>query len=467
VVDTEMMHNIFETDWKEASELIGSGFVFHFLLFAILPVAIISFVKIRFLPFRKMLWRNGLISAACLLVFVAILLPNFSGYASAVRNNRDLMASFNPAAPIDAFVKYVGDITRGPGAELASIGMDARQGPMISAAGKKQLVVFVLGETARARSFSLNGYARETNPQLARRDVISFQNVSSCGTATATSVPCMFSPFGRADYSHAKASTTENLVDVLDHAGVELAWWDNNTGSKGVADRIPYQSLRKNKDPAFCNGKTCFDDILLDRLKDHLPSVKENAFLVLHQLGSHGPSYYQRYPEAFRLFTPECATAELAKCSRDEIVNTYDNTIAYTDKMLADLIDYLKTREDEFDTALVYMSDHGESTGEFGLYLHGMPYMIAPKSQTEVPFILWISDGFGKSMSLDTDCLRANADMPYSHDNLFHSMLGLMNIETAVYQAGLDVFAGCRGVTHTSASKPAHDSIRGVEQALR
>jgi lipid A ethanolaminephosphotransferase len=277
----------------------------------------------------------------------------------------------------------------------------------------------------------------------------------------------MFSPFGRADYSHAKAGSTENLVDVLKHGGIELAWWDNNTGSKGVADRIPYQSLRKSRDPDFCNGKTCFDDILLDKLKSHLPSVGDNAFLVLHQLGSHGPSYYQRYPDAFRLFTPECATAELSDCSREEIVNAYDNTIAYTDRMLAELIDYLKTRADEFDTALVYMSDHGESTGEYGLYLHGMPYMIAPQTQTGVPFILWISEGFRKSMALNTDCLRAHAETPYSHDNLFHSMLGLMNIETEAYRAGLDIFAGCREATRISASKTADDPIIGAGQAFR
>jgi lipid A ethanolaminephosphotransferase len=467
VIDADMMHNLFQTDWREASDLLGPGFLFHLAVFAVPPIAFISWVKIRYDRWRTALWQNGLNAAACLLVSAVVLLSNFSGYASAVRNHRDLLASFNPGAPIDAFVKYLAEAAPVQDRILASVGADARLGAMISAKRKKTLVVFVLGETARGQSFSLNGYGRPTNPQLAKHDVISFRNVSSCGTATEISVPCMFSPFGRADYSRARASATENLIDVLKHAGMELAWWDNNTGSKGVADRIAYRSLRKSRDERFCKGKTCLDDILLDRLKAHLPAITGNAFLVLHQLGSHGPAYHQRYPDHFGPFEPACSTAELSSCSRDEIVNAYDNTIAYTDRSLGNVIDYLQTLEKEFDTALVYVSDHGESTGEYGLYLHGMPYAIAPKSQTEVPFILWFSDGFRRSMSLDEDCLRAHADRPYSHDNLFHSMLGLMNIETEAYQAELDLFAGCREDVHISARTPARDTVGGFDQAWR
>ena len=240
-----------------------------------------------------------------------------------------------------------------------------------------------------------------------------------------------------------------------------------SNGSKGVADRIAYYSLRKSTDRKFCDGKTCIDDILLDHLKAYMPSVTRNAFLVLHQLGSHGPAYHQRYPDHFGPFEPACATAELGNCSRNEIVNAYDNTIAYTDRSPGELIDYLETLEEEFDTALVYVSDHGESTGEYGLYLHGMPYAIAPKSQTEVPFILWFSDGFRRSMALDANCLRAQGDMPYSHDNLFHSMLSLMNIETDAYRTDLDLFAGCREDAHISAHTPARDPMKDLDQALR
>ena len=164
---------------------------------------------------------------------------------------------------------------------------------------------------------------------------------------------------------------------------------------------------------------------------------------MLHQLGNHGPSYYQRYPTAYEHFVPACENADLAKCTRETITNSYDNAILYTDNVLGQVIDTLE-REHDYATAMVYLSDHGESLGEKGLYLHGIPYAIAPNEQTHVPMIWWLSTSFSQQQGFDTECLRHRANQAASHDNLFHSVLGLLGVVTNVYQQEADISQACR-----------------------
>jgi lipid A ethanolaminephosphotransferase len=179
----------------------------------------------------------------------------------------------------------------------------------------------------------------------------------------------------------------------------------------------------------------------MDRvLQDH----RGNMLVVMHQLGSHGPSYYKRYPPAFRKFLPACESDDLRQCDAKAIVNAYDNTILYTDFFLGKVIDFLAEAQKSHDTALLYMSDHGESLGEGGLYLHGIPYAIAPQAQTHVPFVLWMSPAFRSDVGVDEACMRARAAQPVSHDDLFHTLLGVFDVRTSVYDPKLDIFAGCR-----------------------
>lgn len=254
----------------------------------------------------------------------------------------------------------------------------------------------------------------------------------------------MFSIYTRAEFSVYKANSIENLTDVMRHAGIQIAWWDNNTGSKGIADRISYENLSREKDERFCHDGECNDGILVERLRRHLDEITDDTVLILHQIGSHGPAYFLRYPPEFEKFKPACSTVQFADCTQQEIINAYDNTIVYTDHVLSQIIDLLKSRSDKFATSMLYISDHGESLGESGLYLHGLPYFIAPDTQTKVPFIAWFSDDFVKTMRLDLSCLVAKKEQSYSHDNLFHSILGIMDIKTAVYRQNLDIFASCQ-----------------------
>ena len=311
------------------------------------------------------------------------------------------------------------------------------------------MLLLVLGETARMGNFGINGYARPTTPELAKLPVISWRNAWSCGTNTAASVPCMFSHLGRDGYVGRKANH-ENLLDVAQRAGLAVLWLDNQSGCKGVCARTPNVQTSALKDPQLCSSGECWDPIMLTDLDTRIAALPaerraRGVLLVMHQMGSHGPAYYKRVPPAYKRFMPECATNALQDCSREQLVNAFDNTIAYTDHFLAQTIAWLQAHETSHDTAMVYVSDHGESLGENNLYLHGLPYAIAPDVQKRVPWITWLSPGFAQRQRLDAACLTSRAEVEISHDHYFHSVLGLLDVQTGAYQRPLDAYAACRG----------------------
>ncbi|MDI7861688.1 phosphoethanolamine transferase [Rhizobiaceae bacterium n13] len=444
VIDAEMIRNAVQTTPTEAGHLITPGFLWHMLIVGVVPALLVGWVEIRHRPFWSKAAHNLAVVLPCLIVFALAGYSHFKTFAGIFRQHRELAQMINPILPIGNAIKYAVRTTEEQNIVTRQLGTDAHRLTPVGRIAKPRVTIVVVGETARAANFSLGGYARATNPELSKLDVVYFPNTTSCGTATAVSVPCMFSVYPRQAYTHRKGLETENLTDVLAHAGINVSWWDNNTGSKQVADRIATVSLSDSGDTRFCTGDECRDGILLDRLDAWLDSVKQDSVLILHQIGSHGPAYYARYPEKFRVFAPDCRTGELSECSSEEIVNAYDNTILFTDHVLAGIIGKLEDRSDKMAGAMFYMSDHGESLGENGLYLHGAPYFIAPDVQTHVPFIVWMGKDFTASMGLDTACLAETANAPRSHDNLFHSVLGMMNVATSVYDPSLDVFAPCR-----------------------
>jgi lipid A ethanolaminephosphotransferase len=320
---------------------------------------------------------------------------------------------------------------------LIPIGMDAKVSATDTSRPKK-LMIMVVGEAARADRFSLNGYERDTNPLLKREDILDFSNMHSCGTSTAVSVPCMFSVYNQSDYSYSKGLSTENVLDVLEHTQkVEVLWRDNNSDSKGVALRVPFEDYKSASNNTMCEGE-CRDEGMLTGLdtfiRDH---GDKDLLIVLHQMGNHGPAYYKRYPKSFEKFTPVCETNQLEECTQEEIGNAYDNAILYTDYFLSKVIAFLKPYDASYETSMIYMSDHGESLGEHGLYLHGLPYFMAPDTQTNVAALMWFGE---KTRSrLDIKQLHDNMDKTYSHDNLFHTLLGIFDVNTQVYNKEMDI----------------------------
>ncbi len=450
IIDKEMIRNAAVTTRAESAHLITPAFLFHVFVTGILPSFFIIWVRVVHRPFLKKFAWNMAVIVPCLAIFVAAGLGFSQTFAAVGRLHRDIMLTLNPFLPIGSVARFVFASEEDRNIVRRPLGTDAHQ-RSASANGKPRVTVIVAGETARAQDFSLGGYARETNPEMKARGVVYFANATSCGTETAVSLPCMYSVYPRQEYTHRKGLEKDNLTDILGHAKVKVEWWDNDTGSYGVANRVSYKFLPDAADPRFCTDGECLDTVLLDKLDDWLANVKMDSVLVLHQLGSHGPAYYRRYPDDFRKFTPDCRTGEFGSCKPEEIVNAYDNTILFTDHVVAKVIDELKQHANSVSASMLYVSDHGESLGENGLYLHGTPYIIAPDVQTRVPIIAWLSSDFSAASKIDMSCLAAKASEPASHDNFFHSVLGLMDVATSVYDPKLDLFATCRKTSDTLA----------------
>lgn len=436
IIDDVMIDNIMKTDSGEAFDLISLKQVLYLLFLGVLPAVVIYKIPLATVRFKKsVISRLSLIVISLIIAVVTILsLGDF--YASFLRENKSLRNYANPSYYIYSVGKYVGHLFATDNNVFEPIGLDAK----ISAVDPhRELIVLVVGETARADHFSLNGYAQKTNPRLEKEHIINFSNVWSCGTSTAVSVPCLFGLAGRSDYEHSKAQAIGNLLDISEHAGVNVLWLDNNSSSKGVADRVKYQSYKSPDINPVCDTE-CRDVGMLAHLQEYIDSHPTGDILIiLHQMGNHGPAYYKRYPKEFEHFTPTCQTNQLEQCSPEEINNAYDNAILYTDYFLAETIDFLK-KNDGFEAMMMYVSDHGESLGENGLYLHGLPYMLAPETQKHVPMLLWLGKNVDQA-EVNFDLIKQKSDQKFTHDNVFHTILGLLEIDTEVYDPALDINA--------------------------
>ena len=444
MIDSSMIQNVMETDVGESTELLNGNLLFHFLTWGVLPSLLVWRIDIEHRPLFNGLLNKALVFSLSMTVMGVSIYAFYDEYASVARNNRQLRHLITPSNYLYSFGDYlIGSAQAGP-VVIQKIGEDAHKRPDVASNGKKNLLILVVGETARAENFSLNGYGRDTNPRLSQEAIINFGKVTSCGTATAVSVPCMFSNLGHDNYDDAIAKQQESVLDVVARSNIQVLWRDNNSGCKGACDRVASEQMSELHIDPYCNSEECFDPILLHGLDDYLSQLKSDGVIVLHQKGSHGPTYFKRYPEEFRQFMPVCATSELQNCSQEEIVNAYDNTILYTDYFLSQVIAFLKQHGDQFNGAMFYVSDHGESLGEDNVYLHGLPYFIAPEQQTHVPMIAWLSPEFQQVKGMDNACLAQVKDGEYSHDNLFHTVLGLMGVATKVYDSKLDIFSPCK-----------------------
>lgn len=422
IIDKDMLNNMAQTDVAEALDLITFKLLGYLLIAGVVPIFLLKHYRINFLSYKAEIAQKLVVTLLSLALIGGLYMVVSKSYSSFFRNHSELKMYLNPAFPIASVVKFVSAKMKKKKA-LVPIALDAQK----SVSAKKQLVILIVGETARAQNFSLNGYDVPTNPLLqSRNDIVNFSNFYSCGTATAISVPCMFSKFSKDQFNDDKANY-ENLVDVMQKVGTRVIWRDNNSGgAKGLANRL--------KDVKGFGGKT-FDKVLLEDLQSSIDEEHKDTFIVLHQEGSHGPTYFKRYPDVFKKFTPTCDTQDIEKCTQAQIVNTYNNTILYTDFIINEAIKLLEKNENNYATTLFYVSDHGESLGENGVYLHGLPYFIAPDAQKHVPALFY----FGKGNEEKLNKLATKKAELFSHDNLFHTMLGIFGIQTSDYDKKLDM----------------------------
>ncbi|MBN3215151.1 phosphoethanolamine transferase EptA [Pectobacterium polaris] len=445
IIDRTMIQNILETTAGESFSLLTPQLVAWVFFIGVIPAALAVWIKIK--PAKPTTLYIGMRFLSVIISLFAILSVAaffYKDYASFMRNNKELVKAITPSNIVAASLSYHKHSVLA-NLPLEQIGLDAHKAAPPSPTAKKNLVILVVGETSRAQNFSLGGYGKETNPLLAKDNVVYFENTSSCGTSTGVSVPCMFSNMPRQSFNGDIASHQEGLLDILQRANVNVLWQENDGGCKDACTRVPTVDVTSLKLPRLCTNGECHDEALFHSVEDYINKLDNDGIIVLHTIGSHGPSYYQRYPDAFKKFTPTCDTNQIQTCTQEALTNTYDNTILYVDFVLDKAINLLKQHQDKFNTSLVYLSDHGESLGENGIYLHSMPYSIAPKQQTHVPMLIWLSTGYQQQQGIQDTCLRQNAkQLDYSQDNLFHTILGMFTIATKEYQPQLDILHPCR-----------------------
>ena len=431
IIDSVMLENMLQTDKNEVQGLLNVTMFTRLFLLGILPAWWLFKQKFPQTTFSKELKSRGKLIGLAILALVLVVLPLSENYIIFTRHHKYVRMYANPTFYSYSIYRYLHHKAVAP--VLGKLMQTSQDAQHVDVHNKHELVIMVVGETARFDRFSLNGYHKLTNPNLAKENVVSFKNVSSCGTSTGVSVPCMFSVLNREEFDNGKAASMENALDVLQDNGVEVLWRDNNSDSKGVALRVPYQNFKTPTNNKVCDSE-CRDVGMLGGLDEHIKAHKnKDIMIVLHQLGNHGPNYYLRYPKAFEKFKPACHTGELNECTKEEVDNAYDNAILYTDYFLSQVIAFLKKHDNKYETAMLYMADHGESLGENGIWLHAAPYAFAPKEQTHVPAIVW----FGQNFDYKIDQVKPYADYPLSHDDVFCTLLTAFEYKSKTCDAKL------------------------------
>lgn len=447
--------NMMQTDLHEILDLVSWRAAEFTLFTIILPLLVIWRIRIKKDAVKTVVVYKLLASIGALVVIAALAFVYYGQYAPIFREHRHLKEKLNPNNTISGLIAYSKRNFKLKDQPLVAYGTDA---VLTQKTAQPRMMVLVVGETARGDSFSLNGYSKNTNPELQQllnnhETILNFSNASSCGTETAVSLPCMFSGMTRHDYDEELAKHREGLLDLAKRAGYEVTWIENNSGCKKTCDRVGTFTLPPALKEPLCKDDACLDEVLLLSLKTYLSQLNaqpnpKNQLIVLHQMGSHGPAYYKRYPDQFKKFTPACDTNAIQNCSHEALVNSYDNTIVYTDHILASIIGQLQAQKG-YQTAMWYMSDHGESTGEHGLYLHGAPYMMAPNQQTHIPMILWFSPQWQQQAPQLVPCLNQQLTLARGHDNLFPSLLSMLGVRSTAINPALDMQALCQGKTTT------------------
>ena len=440
-LDKGMLRNVFETNVSEVGELVSNHrFLWHVLIFGIAPSVLVVLVPLKRYRVGRALLRRAVFILIATIMTIGALWQAARVLVPIVREKKEIRYLVTPANYLVAASRVLADRNHRDISSRTIAAPDAFRDPP-RASYKPKAFIVIVGETVRAENWSLNGYRRQTTPQLLRRQVVNFGNVQSCGSSTAVSLPCMFSFYGRKNYDEEKIRSSESVLHVLQRVGVATLWRDNQGGCKGVCDALPFESISQTV--AECRTGQCFDERLLDGLAEKIQKSSGDTLIVLHMMGNHGPAYSLRYPIRFTRWAPVCTDVNLARCSNSSLINAYDNGIVYTDHVISMAIDLLQTINSH-ETGLLFVSDHGESLGERNVYLHGMPYVLAPDSQKQVPMVMWLSQPMERALGVDASCLRRTAKAPRSHDDIPSTLLSIFQVKTAAYEPNFDLLSGCR-----------------------
>ena len=370
LVTDEMMGNVFRTQWSEASGFFSFAFILYVLLLGVLPSVYVMGRKLDYGSWKGLLSRIGIALAA---ILVAIF-GNMKNWPWVDRNSTELGSLIMPWS-------YIVNTFRFWDAEKQKRVKEIPLPDPTSVSDTRDVVVLMIGESARRDRFSLYGYPRETNPYTSRDSVRAYVADASA-TYTAAGVRAILEP-------KETRELWEILPNYLERCGADVYWRTDNWGEPPVhTSKYWHKADIKAR---FPEEDDRYDGILLAGLKeDILASEADKVFIVIHGYTNHGPSYNTNYPPEFEVFTPVCSTVEMSKTSPEELNNAYDNSLVYTDWLMHSVIETLREIPDR-RAMMLFVSDHGESLGENNIFMHGVPYSMAPKEQLEIPFIVWTS----------------------------------------------------------------------------
>ncbi len=438
IMTPDMIRNFLETNSAEASQY----FSWSSLGLSCLMMAPGCFLFMNQSNEQKR-WANHFQKvaafAASILLGALLLLGQLQPFSATMRNDktlRYLIAPFNVVYSTGSTLLRDQSTDRQHKKQIVDANPKATIEP-----SRPTVFVLVIGETARSDNWQLAGYGRNTTPLLAKDGVISFPKVQACGTSTDVSLPCMLSRIGRRDYDRNRILSEESLPSLLKRAGFEVTWVDNQSGSKGTSSGVKTVYLKDQVIDSI--NEQCMDYLFVKDLKQRLSAASNHRpqVLIYHMMGSHGPAYNVRSESQDKVFGPVCTDSSFRTCSPASIVNAYDSSIHYTDRVLNGLLSVLKSNKN-IDGGLIYISDHGESLGEAGLYLHGAPYYFAPEGQKVVPMVMWFSENFLKDYSVsETNLMKATKKTNIMHDHLYHTVLGLLKVKSTTYDRQWDLSA--------------------------
>lgn len=410
IVDASMMGNVFNTQFSEASSFFSLSAVFYLLFLGVLPSV---YLFVRKLDYGSA-GRFGANVGGSLAIVVVMVFSNMTNWPWIDRNSTILGSLLMPWSYTVNSFRYYGQVRERNRQEILLPDASFRD-------NDKSVCVLIIGESARRDHFSLYGYGRKTNPLL-EKDAVKAYPANSAATYTTAGV--------KAILDH---KPTDKLYEILPNylyrAGANVIWRTSNWGEPPL-HITDYKKVADLKS-IYPDADERFDGILLEGLADAVVSSDKNKVLVvLHTSTSHGPSYNKHYPEEFEVFTPVCTTVEMSKADPAELMNSYDNSILYTDYLIHSAISAAASLPQEWKRCVIYVSDHGESLGEGNLYMHGVPMSIAPKEQYEIPFIVWAPERH--------DSLK---DIPLaSQYQVFHTVLDFLGVDSEVYDAQMSVF---------------------------
>ncbi len=408
LIDASMMGNVFNTQFSEASSFFSWTAVAYALILGVVPSILLCRKQIDYGSIRLFL-RNLAIS---LVVVGSVVAGNYKNTFWVDRHAPIIGSKLLPWSYIVNSVRYYNQWKRANQKEILL--PDAEE-----ISDSKDICVLIIGESARSANFSLYGYERNTNP-LMTEDGVTALKARASHTNTLNAVRAIL---------HHKPSRElhEILPNYLARNGVDVMWRSSNWGTPPLHfEKILSKGKLKELYPEADNNH---DGILFHGLKEEiLESKSDKIFIGIHTYTSHGPEYYSNTPDEFKRFMPECRTVEMANAKREELINAYDNTILYTDHLVHSVIEVLREFPDR-RACVIFISDHGESLGEGGLYMHGVPMNVAPAEQLDIPFIVWTSDN-AKIKDIE------QAD----HYYIYHSVLNFLGIKSSFYDETKNIF---------------------------